>query len=95
MNKNDYNNHNTSNGRSKKEELLKMTPRPNDSGHDRSELLMVYDDSGESVVIGEPEDIEDDVEASESDYEEPTERQKRDVHKIHRNLGHPLWSTLV
>ena len=35
------------------------------------------------------EDIDDDNEDVESDFVEPTEKQKREVLKIHRNLGHP------
>ena len=44
----------------------------------------------ELVAPAVGEDLGDEVEAClEDDYEEPSEKQKREILKLHRNLGHP------
>ena len=51
-------------------------------------------DNGASVTAREiaehgGEDIDEELEDTTDDHQEPTESQKREVLKIHRNLGHP------
>ena len=44
----------------------------------------------ELVAPAVGEDLGDEVEAClEDDYEEPSEKQKREILKLHRHLGHP------
>ena len=35
------------------------------------------------------ESLDEEVEACEDDYTDPTEKQKRELFKIHRSIGHP------